>query len=118
AVLAPDARHAYDHLPNETMIRGQSVPIEYDVQDSMGIVRLRLPAKMARSLTEAEIPELDRPVRFTVVRGQQSAIHADTLDELQDLLAEPWEPTIERQKHHKHHKHGKHQKHQKRRRRR
>jgi hypothetical protein len=92
AVLPPEARHAYDHLPGETTIRGQSVPIEYDVQDSVGIARLRLPAKLARTLTEVEVPELDRPVRFTVLRGQQSAVHADTLDELQDLLAEPWEP--------------------------
>ncbi len=92
AVLSPEARHAYDHLPSETMIRGQSVPIEYDVQDSVGIARLRLPAKLARTLTEAEVPALDRPVRFTVLRGQQSAVHADTLDQLQDLLAEPWEP--------------------------
>jgi hypothetical protein len=123
AVLSPDARHAYDHLPSETMIRGQSVPIEYDVQDSKGIARLRLPAKLARTLTEAEVPALDRPVRFTVLRGQQSAVHADSLDQLQDLLAEPWEPTRERPKHHsKHAKHSKHSgqsnRHPKRRRRR
>jgi hypothetical protein len=123
AVLSPDARHAYDHLPSETMIRGQSVPIEYDVQDSKGIARLRLPAKLARTLTEAEVPALDRPVRFTVLRGQQSAVHADTLDQLQDLLAEPWEPIRERPKHHsKHAKHSKHSgqsnRHPKRRRRR
>jgi ATP-dependent helicase HrpA len=116
AVLSPDARHAYDHLPSETMIRGQSVPIEYDVQDSTGIARLRLPAKLARTLTEAEVPPLDRPVRFTVLRGQQSAVHADTLDALQDLLAEPWEP--HRQEHPKRQK-GKHnaKRHPKRRRR-
>jgi ATP-dependent helicase HrpA len=101
AVLSPDARHAYDHLPSETMIRGQSVPVEYDVADSVGIARLRLPAKLARTLTEAEVPALDRPVRFTVLRGQQSAVYADTLDALQDLLAEPWEPhRQERPKHH------------------
>jgi ATP-dependent helicase HrpA len=116
AVLSPDARHAYDHLPSETMIRGQSVPIEYDVQDSTGIARLRLPAKLARTLTEAEVPPLDRPVRFTVLRGQQSAVHADTLDALQDLLAEPWEP--HRQEHPKRQK-GQHnaKRHPKRRRR-
>jgi len=116
AVLSPEARHAYDHLPSETMIRGQSVPIEYDVQDSTGIARLRLPAKLARTLTEAEVPPLDRPVRYTVLRGQQSAVHADTLDALQDLLAEPWEP--HRQERPKHQK-GKHnaKRHPKRRRR-
>jgi hypothetical protein len=101
AVLAPEARRAYDHLPTETTIRGQSVPIEYDVDATGGIARLRLPAKLARTLTEAEVPALDRPVRFTVLRGQQSAVHADTLDQLQDLLAEPWEPPRkERPKHH------------------
>jgi ATP-dependent RNA helicase HrpA len=92
-VLAPEARRAYRHLPNEVSVRGQLVPIEYDVEDGpLGIARLRLPAKMARTLTEAEVPTLDRPVRFMVVRGQQKALYAETLDELHDLLAEPWEP--------------------------
>ena len=54
--------------------------------------RLRLTEKIARSLTQEEIPRLDRPVRFVVLRGQRGAVRADDLDELQERLAHPWSP--------------------------
>jgi ATP-dependent helicase HrpA len=53
---------------------------------------LRLPEKLARNLVEEELPALDRPVRFVVIRGQRGAIRADSLNELQDLLDQPWSP--------------------------
>ena len=54
------------------------------------MARLRLPEKIARSLTEAELPALDRPVRFVVPRGQRGSVRARTLDELQTQLDQPW----------------------------
>jgi len=54
------------------------------------VAKLRLPEKIARSLTEGEIPALDRPVRFVVARGQRGSVRARTLDELQTLLDAPW----------------------------
>jgi hypothetical protein len=61
------------------------VDIEYDVEDPdgqpFGIARLRLPEKLARSMNDAEVPELDRPVRFVVIRGQRGAVRANTLGE-------------------------------------
>jgi ATP-dependent helicase HrpA len=51
-----------------------------------------LPEKMARTLTGDELPRLDRPVRFTVLRGSRGAVRASTLDELQDILDRPWSP--------------------------
>ena len=57
-----------------------------------GVARLRLPEKLARTLTEDELPRLDRPVRFTVLRGPRGAVRASTLDELQDILDRPWSP--------------------------
>jgi len=56
----------------------------------VGVARLRLPEKVARSLTEAEVPKLDRPVRFVVYRGQRGSVRARTIDELQSLLDAPW----------------------------
>ena len=83
-------------LPNQVMIRDREVDIDYDVEERdghrRGVARLRLPEKVARSLTEGEIPRLDRPVRFVVLRGQRGAVRADTLAELQNLLAQPWSP--------------------------
>ncbi len=83
-------------LPGFVVIRGREIPIDYDVEDTegrpSGVVRLRLPEKLARTLTEDEVPRLDRPVRFTVLRGPRGAVRASTLDELQDLLDRPWSP--------------------------
>jgi hypothetical protein len=83
-------------LPDSVTIRDREVPIEYGVEDGVGgIARLRLPEKMARTLVDAELPELDRPARFVVTRGQRGAVRASTLDELQDLLDRPWSPDEE-----------------------
>ena len=48
--------------------------------------------KIARTVVDAEIPTLDRPVRFVVTRGQRGAVRADSLDELQEILERPWSP--------------------------
>jgi ATP-dependent helicase HrpA len=56
------------------------------------VARLRLPEKIARTLTEGEIPSLDRPVRFVVLRGQRGAVRSDDLEDLKERLAQPWSP--------------------------
>jgi uncharacterized membrane protein YgcG len=93
--LSPRAERArYDALPSRVAVRDRDVEIDYDVEeengDTRGVARLRLPEKIARSLTEAEVPTLDRPVRFVVYRGQRGSVRARTLDELQNLLDAPW----------------------------
>jgi hypothetical protein len=96
AIVPREVRERYDHLPETAIIRDREVDIEYDVDESegemTGIARLRLPEKLARTLTEDELPVLDRPVRFVVIRGQRGAIRANSLDELQDALDQPWSP--------------------------
>ncbi|MEP6692404.1 MAG: DEAD/DEAH box helicase [Gemmatimonadaceae bacterium] len=80
-------------LPDLVAIRGRDVAIDYDVEDGVGGVgKLRLPEKLARTLVASEVPELDRPVRFTVTRGQRGTVRAATLDELQELLDRPYSP--------------------------
>ena len=85
-----------DRLPTYVTVRGHDVEIDYDVEERdgerRGVARLRLPEKVARTLTEAEIPELDRPVRFVVLRGQRGAVRADDLSDLQERLSQPWSP--------------------------
>jgi uncharacterized membrane protein YgcG len=93
--LSPRAERArYDELPTRTTVRDREVEIDYDVEETdtgpVGVARLRLPEKIARSLTEGEIPSLDRPVRFVVTRGQRGSVRARTLDELQTQLDQPW----------------------------
>jgi len=95
-VLPTAARAPYAELPDRASVRGRDVPIDYDIEVSdagpIGVARLRLPEKVARTLVESEVPTLDRPVRYTVLRGQRGAVRAETLDELQDLLDRPWSP--------------------------
>ncbi|MFN9575085.1 MAG: DEAD/DEAH box helicase [Gemmatimonadota bacterium] len=94
--VAGPQREALEALPGAVTVRDREVPLDYDVDDGpdgpVGVVRLRLPEKLARTLTEAELPALDRPVRFTVLRGQRGAVRADTLAALQDALDAPWSP--------------------------
>ena len=75
-------------------VRDRDVEIDYDVEEvdgaNVGVARLQLPEKVARTLTESEVPTLDRPVRFVVYRGQRGQVRARTLDELQTLLDAPW----------------------------
>lgn len=89
-------RERLSQLPSRIMIRDREIDIDYDVEERagkpVGVARLRLPEKIARTLTEGEIPRLDRPVRFVVLRGQRGAVRADTLEDLQARLAQPWSP--------------------------
>ncbi|HJU65435.1 MAG TPA: DEAD/DEAH box helicase [Gemmatimonadaceae bacterium] len=89
-VVPRDERERYLALPSSVFVRDREVPLEYDVENGAGVARLRLPEKLARTLVESELPTLDRPLRFVVPRGQRGAVRASTLDELQELLDQPW----------------------------
>jgi hypothetical protein len=95
--VSPAERERYEALPNMVLVREREAWIDYDVEhapdgSTFGVARLRLPEKVARTLTEAELPVLDRPLRFSVTRGQRGMVKAATLEELQELLARPWSP--------------------------
>ena len=94
AIVPRAVRQKYLALPGAVEIRGKTVEIDYDVEETdgqrLGVARLRLPEKIARSLAASEVPKLDRPVRFTVLRGQRGAVRASSLDELQEMLDRPW----------------------------
>ena len=94
ALVPPTERAKWMALPGEVEVRGKPVPIDYDVEEgdgvSVGVARLRLPEKLARTLAAEELPRLDRPMRFIVTRGPRGAVRSATLDELQDLLDRPW----------------------------
>jgi hypothetical protein len=96
AIVPREVRERYANLPETVLIREREIDVDYDVEEKNGsltaVARLRLPEKIARTMSEAELPVLDRPLRFVVIRGQRGAIRADTLDELQSALAEPWSP--------------------------
>jgi hypothetical protein len=95
--LVPPAELAgLDALPDHVTVRGTRVDVQYDVEARegapLGVARLRLPEKLARTLVDAELPPFDRPYRFIVLRGARGAVRADTLEELQELLDRPFMP--------------------------
>jgi hypothetical protein len=97
ALVPPHEREQYLALPDVVDVRGRDVEIQYDVEEGeggalTGVARLRLPEKLARTLVAEEVPELDRPTRFVVLRGPRGAVRAGTLDELQERLDLPWSP--------------------------
>lgn len=81
-------------IPDAAEVRDRTVELEYDIEEKEGaklpVVRFRLPEKLARTLVEEELPELDRPVRFVVVRGNRGAVRADDLLTLQQRLDDPY----------------------------
>ncbi len=89
-----EIRATYTALPNNVSVRDRDVEIQYDVEEkpegNIGVARLRLPEKLARTLTEVELPTLDRPLRFVVTRGARGAARAATLDALQEELERPF----------------------------
>ena len=95
-IVQREVRAKYSTLPSSVEIRDREMDIDYDVEERdgkrLGVARLRLPEKLARNISAAELPELDRPLRFVVIRGQRGAIRADSLEELQEILERPWSP--------------------------
>ena len=96
ALVSPAERERWLALPGQAEVRGRLVDLQYEVEETddgpLGVVRLRIPEKLARTLVDEELPALDRPTRFLVTRGQRGAVRAATLDELQELLDRPWSP--------------------------
>ncbi|MFI5246022.1 MAG: DEAD/DEAH box helicase, partial [Gemmatimonadales bacterium] len=81
-------------LPGAAEIRDRAVPMHYEIEDTpdgpRGVVRFVIPEKVARGLAREELPELDRPVRFTVTRGARGSVKAASLDELGEALDRPF----------------------------
>jgi hypothetical protein len=94
AIVPRDVREKYAALPSTATVRDREVEIHYDVEETpegnRGVARLRLPEKMARTLTQEELPTLDRPLRFIVTRGARGAARGATLGELQEELERPF----------------------------
>ena len=90
--LDPDAaipegeRHRLDALPSSVLLYGDRVPMDYEVEQGVGVVRLRLKEGQARRLHPKDLPPFDRPVRFTVTRGKHDAVRASSVDELRQGL--------------------------------
>jgi ATP-dependent helicase HrpA len=79
-------RAALAELPSAARVKGDTIALEYDLEGGGPVVRLRLREGQARRLQSRDLPALDRPLRFEVVRGQQPPLRASTLPGLQAEL--------------------------------
>jgi hypothetical protein len=88
ATFAGDAdRRALDELPASVSLLGDRVPLHYDIEHGEPVIRLRLREGKARRLRPGAVPALDRPVRFSVLRGHQEVLRAASLEELVAALS-------------------------------
>jgi ATP-dependent helicase HrpA len=84
ASLVDEATRAQlDALPATIRVRGDAAPLDYELTDGQGIVRVRLREGQAKRLREGDLPPLDRPLRFALVRGRHPPVPAETVAELQ-----------------------------------
>jgi hypothetical protein len=92
-----EIRKNLEALPGRLHVRGDAVPLDYEVEGNLGVARVRLREGQAKRLQPDELPRLDRPLRFAVQRGHHPPILADSIPALQALLQRaPTGPTGER----------------------
>ncbi|HEU4682710.1 MAG TPA: DEAD/DEAH box helicase [Gemmatimonadales bacterium] len=85
-LVDPETRQRLEALPGRLHLRGDAVPLDYEVENGSGVARVRLREGQARRLRQDELPRLDRPLRFSVQRGRHPPVLADTIPALQALL--------------------------------
>lgn len=85
-LVPADVRARLDALPGMLRLRGDAVPLSYEVEGGVGMARVWLREGQARRLQDDDLPALDRPLRFGVAR-EEGPVQAATLDELREKLA-------------------------------
>lgn len=92
AAIVPDQeRNRLLALPSSVRLLGDTVPLYYELGPAGGIVRLQLREGQARRLSPSDLPRVDRPLHFAVVRGNRSALEGDSLDAVRARLDEAGE---------------------------
>lgn len=85
-VVPKKLRRELDALPKSAQLGKIKVRLEYEVDGGEPVVRVVLKPKLALSLTDKDLPALDRPLRFVVFSVSGRPIRAKSLDQLRQLL--------------------------------
>ncbi len=88
ALVPAEERARWMALPDHIWIADRSYPLDYVLEGDQAVVRARIPAKTLNEVDESELPELDRPLHWTVTRGKHEAVRAATLDEARIAVRE------------------------------
>ena len=86
ALVDAATRERLDALPSMIRLRGDAVPVDYELADGTGVARVRLREGQAKRLRADELPPFDRPLRFAVLRDRHEPVLADTIAGLQAEL--------------------------------
>lgn len=79
ALVDPETRAALAELPSSARVKGDTVALDYDVEAGEAVVRMRLREGQAKRLQPRDLPSLDRPLRFEVIRGRRPPVRASSL---------------------------------------
>ncbi len=82
-----ERRRALEALPAWVDLAGERCPLDYEVTESGPIVRARIRERTARALRAEQLPRLDRPLGFTVLRGKRAALRVDSLEGLRQAVS-------------------------------
>jgi hypothetical protein len=82
-----ERRRALEALPAWLDLAGERCPLDYDVAEGGPIVRARIRERTARALRAEDLPRLDRPLGFTILRGKRAALRVDSLEELRRAVS-------------------------------
>jgi ATP-dependent helicase HrpA len=107
-LVDPTVRERLRALPQRLHLKGDTVPLDYEIQDGQGVARVRLREGQAKRLRSDELPPLDRPLRFAVQRGRHPPLLADTIPALQALLRRSPKVPAEEGRRHRHGAKGRH----------
>jgi hypothetical protein len=105
-LLDPATRQRLEALPGSIHLKGDAVPLAYEIQAGQPVARVLLRQGQAKRLRQSDLPRLDRPLRFALQRGRHPPLHADTLPALQALLRTGADPHDE-EDHGRRHRHPK-----------
>jgi len=86
AMVDRETQARLDALPDMIRVRGDAAPVAYELANGVGVARVRLREGQAKRLREGDLPPLDRPLRFALLRGRHPAVLADTIADLQAEL--------------------------------
>ena len=85
-LIPPDVRRSLDNLPSSAHVLGDRIPLVYQLEGGKPVALLRMREGQARRLRRRDLPCLDRPLHFSVLRGRREIVRATSLDELQARL--------------------------------
>ena len=86
ALVPEETRSALAALPTSVRLHGDAAPLHYEMEDGVGVVRLHLREGQARRFQDRDLPPLDRPVRFAIVRARQAPALGATVAEAMRAL--------------------------------